>query len=196
MSLQAVLYSAPNNGYKTPLLTEEESDIESIVDEPQNNEMHRFNRSSLCMGLLTGLFLQMCTLGVNYLLLTAWNMDLLTARNSKEVIVASLIWSFATASISCAIMSLLRNLVVAPSGCTHIEADNHDEMILHMECRFAAGALMGLSLAWTATDVALGSLTGSCLVSSAITLISALTCFRAMVWYFTASLSLSEDELV
>lgn len=179
--------------FKAPLLMiDEESDIETICPQssPSPAAMNTFKRSSTGLGLVTGMFLQMCTLGVNYLLMTIWDVDFLSADSSKEVIVASLIWSFLTAVASCSVMALLRDLVLG----TATDSALHEELILHMECRFAAGALMGLCFAWTATDIVLGTMTGVCLLSTALTLGVALACCRAMLWYFSTPTAVAGDD--
>lgn len=192
MSLQAVLYHAPKASYKAPLLSEDDSDICSIV-ELSNNMLHGFKQASLGLGLLTGWLLQMSTLGVNYLVFTAWGGNLLTTRNFNESLVASLILSLVTASTSCAVMSLLRNLVVN----TPVGASNREVLILQIECRFTVGALTGFLYAWILSDVLLGRMSGSSLLITAVTLLIAIAFCRIMMRFFIkAPSTIPNDEIV
>ena len=76
------------------------------------------------------------------------------------------------------VLAFLRNLVSAS-----YRGEDFDELILHMECRFVVGALIGLCSAWAATDAMLGMSTQ--IFYSFGTLAVALSWCRIMMWFFS-----------
>ena len=79
----------------------------------------------------------------------------------------------------------LRNLVQA-TYMTDDEEENDrvDDMLLHMECRFVVGALVGVCGAWAITDAMMGLSVQ--IVYSVFTLIAALAWCQVMMWFFAA----------
>lgn len=170
----------------------------------------KFKGCSLFLGLLVGFFIQFSTLGANFLLLTLWGQDVINT-SKKEVIVFSLLWSFFTSFMAIVVLGFLRALVSMvfrgsnPNKEHDDEKDKHssqtqeqqeqeqeqhdndesilEELVLHMECRFVVGALIGVCFAWTMTDVLLGM--KAQIIYSIMTLIIALLWCKVMMWCFT-----------
>ena len=114
-----------------------------------------FKMSSLVLGLLIGFFIQFSTLGANFLVITLWGEEVVT-KSKSDIVIFSLLWSLFTSAMAIIILGFLRNLVTISYSSLRREEDILEEMILHMECRFVVGALVGVCLAWTMTDLLLG----------------------------------------
>lgn len=133
-----------------------------------------FKLSSLVLGLLVGFFIQFSTLGANFLVITIWGEEVVT-KSKTDIVVFSLLWSFFTSAMAIVILGFLRTLVtIAYKAVRNHNEDLLEEMILHMECRFVVGALVGVCLAWTMTDMLLGM--------KAQILYSLATLFVALFW--------------
>lgn len=144
----------------------------------------KFKMSSLCLGLLIGFFIQASTLGANYLVVTVSGENVMTT-SKKDIVVFSLLWSLFTSGLAIVILAFLRNLVRATYETDSEEQnDQLDDMILHMECRFVVGALIGVCTAWALTDLILGL--SIQIVYSFITLGVALAWCKLMMWFFSA----------
>jgi hypothetical protein len=142
----------------------------------------RFKFSALLLGLLVGFFIQFSTLGANFLVITLWGEDVVT-KSKTDIVVFSLLWSFFTSAMAIVILGFLRNLVtITYSAVGGRSADLLEEMVLHMECRFVVGALVGVCLAWTMTDVLLGM--RAQIVYSLVTLVVALVWCKIMMICF------------
>jgi hypothetical protein len=142
----------------------------------------RFKFSALLLGLLVGFFIQFSTLGANFLVITLWGQDVVT-KSKSDIVVFSLLWSFFTSAMAIVILGFLRNLVtITYSAVGGRSADLLEEMVLHMECRFVVGALVGVCLAWTMTDVLLGM--RAQIVYSLVTLVVALVWCKIMMMCF------------
>jgi hypothetical protein len=148
----------------------------------------RFKFSALLLGLLIGFFIQFSTLGANFLVITLWGEDVVT-KSKSDIIIFSLLWSFFTSAMAIVILGFLRNLVtITYSAIGGRSADLLEEMVLHMECRFVVGALVGVCLAWTMTDVLLGM--RAQIVYSLVTLVVALVwCKIMMICFATDSMT-------
>jgi hypothetical protein len=157
-----------------------------------NAEQHRrFKMSSLCLGLLVGFFIQASTLGANYLVVTVSGEDVMTT-SKKDIVLFSLLWSLFTSGLAIVILAFLRNLVrVTYETDNEEQNDQLDDMILHMECRFVVGALIGVCTAWALTDMILGLSVQ--IVYSFLTLGVALAWCKLMMWCFTYPEEEEED---
>jgi hypothetical protein len=157
-----------------------------------NAEQHRrFKMSSLCLGLLVGFFIQASTLGANYLVVTVSGEDVMTT-SKKDIVLFSLLWSLFTSGLAIVILAFLRNLVrVTYETDNEEQNDQLDDMILHMECRFVVGALIGVCTAWALTDLILGLSVQ--IVYSFLTLGVALAWCKLMMWCFTYPEEEEED---
>jgi hypothetical protein len=123
-------------------------------------------------------------LGANFLLTTAVSS---TTTATTKVLWLSLGWSFFTSVLGVTIFLLLRCIVATAWNMTASSASaatsilcridgpmlDDSAMIHKMESHFAIGALVGVCLAWTCTDLVLG-LTAH-VVQSVLTLVAALT---------------------
>lgn len=155
---------------------------------------HRFQRSSLFLGLLVGLFIQASTLGANYLVVSVWGEEVVNTTK-QDVIYFSLVWSLFTSALAIVILAFLRNLVQACYQSDDEERnDLLDDMILQMECRFVVGALIGVCSAWALTDLVLGM--SMQIVYSVVTLVVALSWCRIMMWCFTEKRSKKTAEVL
>jgi hypothetical protein len=168
-NFQAAIYE---NNTEVPLLQKQTRTMGQQV-------FTRFKATSLILGLLVGFFIQFSTLGANYLIISLWGADVMTT-SQRDIVLFSLLWSFFTSTMAIVILAFLRNLVSAS-----YDGEDFDDMVLHMECRFIVGALVGVCSAWAATDVMLGM--SAQIVYSFATLAVALAWCRIMMWFFTPS---------
>jgi len=144
----------------------------------------RFKFSSMILGLFIGFFIQFSTLGANFLVITIWGEAVIT-KSKRDIVIFSLLWSFFTSAMAIVILGFLRNVVsISFHAIRRQSEDLLDDMILHMECRFVIGALVGVCLAWTMTDILLGM--KAQILYSLITLVVALFWCRVMMWCFAS----------
>lgn len=156
-------------------------------EEEQESQQHSsVKTSSLLLGLLVGFFIQFSTLGANYLVISIWGEDVMNT-SKREIILFSLLWSFFTSSMAIVILAFLRNLLSAS-----FYGNDLDTVVLHMECRFVVGALVGVCSAWAATDYVLGM--SQQIVYSVATLVVALLWCRVMLWIFTPAVAERQRE--
>ena len=124
-----------------------------------------FKSHSFIIGLLVGFFVQFSTLGANFLVIALWENDLMS-KSKTEIVTLSLVWSAFTSLMAILTLGFLRSVVTivfrasmpsASSAASQARTEAIlDEVVLHLECRFVVGALVGVCLAWTATDLLLG----------------------------------------
>jgi len=101
--------------------------------------------TSLFLGSLIGVFIQFSSLGANFLM-QQLHRDALAAQMTF-----SLGWSVATSCMGVAVLFLVRALLLLQQPPLQEQT-----VLITVECFFATGAVVGLNLAWTATDVVLG----------------------------------------
>jgi hypothetical protein len=208
----AVPFDASSDADK-PLLELAPATGESAESEPALNGhlFGKFKLSSLILGLLIGFFIQFSTLGANFLVITIWGEDVIS-KSKSDIVVFSLIWSFFTSAMAIVILSFLRTLVTITYNAIATHSEDllevsseafppspeaygiqasisplstlcQQEMVLHMECRFVVGALIGVCLAWTMTDLVLGM--KAQILYSLLTLLVALFWCRVMMYCFS-----------
>ena len=174
-----------------PLISQDEEVGEASLE---TTKFTSFKRSSAILGLLVGFFIQFSTLGANFLVITIWGEDVVT-KSKSDIVTFSLLWSFFTSAMAIVILGFLRNLVTISYKALKphsVSAENLlDEMVLHMECRFVVGALVGVCVAWTMTDIFLGM--KAQIIYSVITLVIALVWCRVMMHCFTRPTSDSKS---
>jgi hypothetical protein len=181
---QAVIYE---NKAEEPLLSKEEQCVSSpTTTHIAADVLARFKSSSFILGIIVGFFIQFSTLGANYLALSFMGEAILNVTQ-WDLIIFSLVWSLITSTMAIIILAFLRKLLYA----MYMDQDIED-MVLHMECRYVVGALIGVCTAWAATDVALG-LSGQ-VVYSVVTLISALSWCRLMMYFFASGEDYFDDD--
>ncbi len=182
---QAVIYE---NKAEEPLLSKDEQyAASSSSSSPIAVDLFdRLKSSSFVMGMIVGFFIQFSTLGANYLALSFMGEAILEVTQ-RELIIFSLIWSLLTSTMAIIVLSFLRKLIFS----TYIGHDIED-IVLHMECRYVVGALIGVCSAWAATDVALG-MTGQ-VVYSFVTLVTALSWCRLMMHIFGSEVDTCDDN--
>jgi hypothetical protein len=173
----------------------------SDCKQQQDAIVARFHRYTVALGLIVGFFIQFSSLGANFLLNTATASATSTSSTTAsslqtgiqaDVLWFSLGWSLFTSVLGVAILLLLRYLVVAAWATTaaiSYPASNNNNssqdldacVLLHkMESHFAIGALVGVCLAWTCTDLILG-LTAH-VVHSVVTLVATLIWCRVITY--------------
>ena len=166
---------------------EDEEQIDEIYLMHPNRASRNFKISSLAVGLLVGFLVQMTTLGANVVILEVWGNEFVnTSRN--DIIIFSLVWSFVTSAMAIITLGFLRALVSNFFRSLPIEANMryvteslHADMIENMEVLFVIGALVGVSLAWVATDMFLGMQPQ--VNFSLITLAVALAWCKGVLWF-------------
>jgi hypothetical protein len=154
----------------------------------------RFKLSALLMGVLVGFFIQFSTLGANFLVINIWGEDILN-KSRNDIVCFSLIWSFFTSAMAILVLAFLRNIVsIAYLSVLKKSQEMVEEMVLHLECRFVVGALIGVCTAWTITDALMGM--QAQIVYSMVTLGVALLWCRIMMSCVGNSrrVSFEEDE--
>jgi hypothetical protein len=177
-------------------------DDQEHQDCQQHGPLSQINSSSLCLGVMIGLFIQFSTLGANFLVLSIWGSEIVN-KTKTEIVVFSLLWSLCTSGMAVAVLIFLRKLVSttysALSGHKSENTDSGkiedviDEMIAQVECRFIVGSLVGVCVAWSITDYLLGM--REQIVYSIATLIVALIWCKGMTYLFSSSkLSDAVDE--
>jgi hypothetical protein len=178
---------------------------ESEATEPlieQEHEHHQleekvfssFKFSALALGFLVGFFIQCSTLGANFLAITIWGEDMITMP--KRIILAfSLLWSLFTSTVAIVILGLLRNLISITYHAIRLNSEELlEEMVLHVECSFVVGTLVGVCLAWTTTDIVLGM--QAQILYSLVTLGIALLWCQVMLKCFRPETKLTEPLLI
>ena len=163
-----------DNNMEEPLI--QQSPKTGEAEEQKDRQHASVKLSSLLLGLMVGFFIQFSTLGANYLVITLWGEDVMNTSKS-DIILFSLLWSFFTSSMAIVILAFIRNLLSAS-----YTGSDFDSVVMHMECRFVVGALIGVCSAWAATDYILGM--SQQIVYSVGTLAVALVWCRIMMWIF------------
>jgi hypothetical protein len=177
---QAIPYDASADA-KEPLIASDHAEDATLEEKAFGS----FKFSSLLLGLFVGFFIQFSTLGANFLVITIWGEDVVT-KSKTDIVVFSLIWSFFTSAMAIVILGFLRNLVtITYTAVAGRSEDLLEDMILHMECRFVVGALVGVCMAWTMTDILLGMRAQICY--SILTLIVALFWCKVMMMCFSTT---------
>ena len=159
------------------------------VDEEESNTQEASvqwtNCYSCVIGLIIGCFIQFSSLGANFLMTTMYGNNVFFM---KEFVVVSLIWCFVTSIMGVCVLLFLRSLVVTSFYATTAvnEAFKSKEdfvagLIQQMEYFFAVGALIGVCMSWTVTDIVLGM--KAHIVHSLVTLAIALAWCRLVMTF-------------
>jgi hypothetical protein len=123
--------------------------------------------------------------GADFLVITIWGDEVVT-KSQTDIVVFSLMRSFFTSAMAIVILRFRRNLLtVLYSAVAGRSQDLLEEIVLHMECRFVVGALIGVCLAWTMTAIILGM--RAQIVNSLATLVVALFWCKIMMVCFAYS---------
>ena len=174
----------------------EDEDEEQV--EQSTLASRNFKISSLAVGLLVGFVVQMTTLGANVVIVETLGEDFVnTSRN--EIIVFSLVWSFATSAMVILVLGFMKALVsnffrsLPINGSVRDTAETIcEDMIENMEVLFVIGALVGVSFAWVATDMFLGMQPQ--INFSLITLGAALLWCKGVLWCRSRGRHEDDDE--
>jgi hypothetical protein len=166
------------------------SDRDTSATEKKDVIVARFQRYTMALGLIVGFFIQFSSLGANFLLNTAATSTATSGHFQMEaqgVLWFSLGWSLFTSVLGVAILLLLRCIVATAwtlTSDTSIPcrgALDDSVMVNKMESHFAVGALVGVCLAWTCTDLILGLTVH--VLQSALTLAAALIWCRVISYF-------------
>jgi hypothetical protein len=182
---------------------EEESTMQSDENNDDNDDddfLSCFNRYSLFLGFLVGCFIQSSSLGANYILTVFFghNRDVIHA-NREHVYAFSLAWSLMTALMGIMILFFLRSLIVIHNNNNkraNIRKNEREAEMLrvHLEYSFAFGALAGVCVSWTITDLVLG-LKVHAYHSMATLFIATVGKILVEVWCTPAENSFENDDL-
>jgi hypothetical protein len=145
-------------GWKEPLLSRFYHEGEDSEDEDGDDvtavQVGRTKLYSLTMGAGIGLFIQFSSLGANFCL-QELNLGLDDSSNLSTMPL-SLLWSALTSTMGVVVLLLVRAIYIeiassSSAGCSS-SIGAIAMLLLHMECYFAIGAVVGLNLSWSVTD--------------------------------------------
>jgi hypothetical protein len=172
------------NGLNEPLLS-----IQTVMsDFDQDDDIKEFssqwsNFYSLIIGLIIGCFIQFSSLGANFVMTSMFGYDVFFM---KEFLIVSLIWCFVTSIMGVCVLLFLRSLVVTSFYATTVVNESFKAkedfiagLIQRVEYYFAIGALIGVCVCWTVTDMFLGM--KAHVVHSLVTLLVALVWCRIVM---------------
>jgi hypothetical protein len=182
---QAIPFDVSSSDANEPLIAV--GDAEEEDHRLQEKALSRFKFSSLLLGLLVGFFYQFSILVVNVLVVTIWGEDVITTSKTDIILLCSFFFS----AILFAILGFLRNLVaITYSAIWGRSKEVVAEMVLHMRCGFAMGALVGLGIVWPAAAVLWGSTRAQVIsVYSLVTVLVVVSFWRKiMIMYFTTNI--------
>ena len=142
---------------------------QQVQQESGIKRFRAFYSSTVFLGVLVGVVIQLSTMGANFLVLTLHEKDnesdpsSNSYPSSKNIIIFSFLWSLFTSSMAFIFLGFIRSLIkvgydkISPSHISEEESNAEiDEIILNVECRFVVGAMVGVCMAWTVTDLILG----------------------------------------
>jgi multisubunit Na+/H+ antiporter MnhE subunit len=124
-----------------------------VQPRPSQADLRSFNSCTLGLGLMVGFVIQMSTLGANFLVMSMLG-ESLTAKPHYYITMFSTFWSIVTSALSICVLLLLRRLLRLPLRTFQMQV--MEDILHNLECKFVAGALVGVCLAWLVTDVVLG----------------------------------------
>lgn len=182
----------------TPLLCQDEQ------NEDPDEALEQFTmffakikRCSFQLGFVIGIFVQLSTLGSNFLLIAVIGKSgFETGNHQREAFVFSMVWSCFTSLLALLVLSLIRVMALSilrlsPSALGNGE-EGANNLVMHMECRFVVGALIGVCLAWCVSDLLLGM--QSLALYSLGTLTAAMIWCKAVLSCFSATSSSSDEH--
>jgi hypothetical protein len=137
-----------------------QANVDTIVD------ANRFAVASATLGCVVGCFIQLSSLGANYILGSTF---------SHSVLAFSLAWSMVTSAMGVAMLLLVCGILQT------VADDRHLLLLHHLECYFCIGTLVGVCICWTVTDRILGL--DAHIWHSLVTLAAALVWCKAMMRY-------------
>ena len=167
------------------------------VDNQHDCLQQKFKTYSLLIGLCCGVFVQLATLGANFLLGALYG-DAIANQSDVHAILFSLLWSFFTSILAFIILAFLRALVNSVLDANTPEDEYQDEekrfervtFMMAIEVRYVVGALTGVCFAWTCIDLFFGM--QSLAFYSICTLIVAMAWSKTMIWCFTSPAKTSD----
>ncbi|CAB9502124.1 expressed unknown protein [Seminavis robusta] len=175
-----------SNDLNEPLLSIQTTMSEDEEDTAMKESSSQWsNLYSLIIGLIIGCFIQFSSLGANFLMTSMYGYNVFFM---KEFLVVSLVWCFVTSIMGVCVLLFLRSLVVTSFYATTSVNENFKAkedfiagLIQKMEYYFAVGALIGVCMCWTITDIVLGM--KAHIVHSLVTLVIALVWCRLVMTF-------------
>lgn len=110
----------------------------------------RYAAACLLLGLIIGCFIEMASLGANFILGNVYKL-----HDPVHILFFSLGWSIVTSTMGVSVLTLVRSLSTLAMEATRQDEDDSDDSLWRLEGYFAAGALVGVNAAWIATDLVL-----------------------------------------
>ncbi|CAB9497118.1 expressed unknown protein [Seminavis robusta] len=188
----------PRNEEEINFVGEDQEMYRLLVNKDEGDEvsaqeglLNRFKSYSILIGACCGIFVQLSTLGANFLLVAMWGDDVLAQRSPEGAMAFSLAWSFFTSCMALLVLALLRGMITTILDANSVMdgTPERDTLMMTVEVRYVVGALVGVCFAWTCTDLLLGM--QSLAFYSLGTLVVALVWSRAMIWCFVTQ---SDDD--
>ena len=152
----------------------------------------QFKTYSILIGLCYGVFVQLATLGSNFLLGVLCG-DAITNLSDNQAMIFSLLWSFLTSFLALLILASVRAFLVNSILDANTSEDEYqceekrrerEIFMMAIKVRYVVGALIGLCFAWTCTDLLLGM--QSMALYSLCALVVAMAWSKTMIWCFTS----------
>ena len=132
-----------------------------VVGQQQPNRF-RLQYISLVLGSLVGLLIQCSSLGANFMVQQMTSFPNHHQQQQRVLEITSVLWSLVTSSMGIALLLLVRALILLTHRHGSSNASTTTEtppplptFVLHVECFFAVGAVVGLNVAWTVADYVL-----------------------------------------
>jgi hypothetical protein len=136
---------------RLPLLMTDETDVAS---DPRDDQK-AFQRYALSLGLMVGTFMQLSTLGANFLVHSLCSATTLHTTMGK--IGLPLLYSAVTSTMALIVLALIRNVVsisyYQESRSKKAEDVALQDLLRKLEGSFVVGALSGVCMAWVTTDL-------------------------------------------
>jgi hypothetical protein len=166
--------------------SEDGNTIRPVYREVASFSLGKYQTFGFLAGVVIGSYIQLSSLGANYLLTELYNDDEKTGydidthndhERTAHVLAFSLLWSMLTSLMGVMVLLILRSLVtMAATGngfrSSTCIAPTKAILMLNLETYFAVGTLVGVCLSWTCTDVWIGLRAHS--LQSLTTLVAAL----------------------
>lgn len=168
-----------------PLIVQEELHMD-------HNLIQKLKNYSAWIGICFGVFVQLSTLGVNFLMIAIWGEDSVLTQTQQQAMVFSLSWSLFTSCLALLVLSMLRGLIKSILDVNRSDDIDREGLMMTIEVRYVIGALTGVCLAWTCTDLMLGM--ESLAFYSLGTLVVALLWSKTMIWCFLARDGLEREK--
>jgi hypothetical protein len=136
---------------------EDDTPVEDSRSEESETTI-KFQIWAFCCGLVIGGFIQLSSLGCNYLLSELYPVDTTSGTEALDnfrnsILSFTLCWSIVTSFMGVSILLLIRSLMVLQQPGQKQKLDVVQDFFPQLECSFAIGTLLGLCIVCILTDV-------------------------------------------